>query len=258
MMEIPKFKAEFFNDLFCPLFKSKTEPDSNIDGTKKEEIIAVTTRQLCDYYKEKKCKPISTDNLKQTYLNQLINEGIIDYTKSKINSRENIYYPIVTDSLSLLSNINSIDKISQQESQIYEKIVKKITKEYVFSRIMWLIRCRLEQQSIGLIDYINDREKFQILDNNTCILEEKHEDGQNESKKTRLSIGDFVKKYCDISSKPIDNKPSNILTDFAKRSPLLSILGKIDNKDKKEESREEKWQREQEEMKNWDSGLVVD
>ena len=39
-------------------------------------------------------------------------------------------------------------------------------------------------------------------------------------------------KYCDIPSKLIDNK------------------------DKKEESREEKWQREQEEMKNWNSGLI--
>jgi hypothetical protein len=149
---LPRFKAEFFNDIFCPLFKSKREPDSNKDGTKKEDIIAVRTKQLCEDFKEKKGRPISTDNLKQTYLNQLINEGIIDYTQSKINGRENIYYPIVTDSLSLLSNISSIDKDSQQESPIYEKITTNITEGWIFHEIIHLIRRRLR---LGDIEDIN-------------------------------------------------------------------------------------------------------
>ena len=77
---LPKFKAEFFNDIFLPCFAKKTEPDSknnDEDNNKKEEeIIAVTTRELCDYSRKLEKKPISTDNLKHTYLNQLINEGI--------------------------------------------------------------------------------------------------------------------------------------------------------------------------------------
>lgn len=63
-----------------------------------------------------------TDNLKQTYLNQLINEGIIDYTQSKINGRENIYYPLVTESLSLLSIMSPIDNVSQQIPRFMKKL----------------------------------------------------------------------------------------------------------------------------------------
>jgi hypothetical protein len=97
---LPKFKIEFFNDIFLPLFKTKTEPDvkKNDKGetVKEEEMKGVTTRELCNYFKEKRGKPISTDNLKHTYLNQLINEGLVDYTESKIHRRQNIYYPLDT------------------------------------------------------------------------------------------------------------------------------------------------------------------
>jgi Bifunctional DNA primase/polymerase, N-terminal len=126
---LPKFKAEFFNDIFYPCFTKKTEPDSKTNDKgetiKEEEIRAVTTRDLCNSFKEVKKKPISTDNLKHTYLNPLINEGIIDYTESKINSRQNIYYPLVTELLSIESIMNPIDKNSQYSSTIYEKNYKR-------------------------------------------------------------------------------------------------------------------------------------
>ena len=81
---IPRQKVEFFNDVFYPLFKSKTEPDENKDGSKKEEIIAVTAKELGDFYKENKNKIINTDNLKKTFLNELENNGIIDHEISQI------------------------------------------------------------------------------------------------------------------------------------------------------------------------------
>ncbi|MGZ5471996.1 MAG: hypothetical protein ACXWE0_10025 [Nitrososphaeraceae archaeon] len=113
---LPKFKAEFFNDVFLPCFAKKPEPDSkkNDKGeTVKEEIMAVTTRDFCIFFKEVKNKPISTDNLKHTYLNQLINEGIIDYTGSKIDTRQNIYYPLDTNKISITSITDPIDNLSQ-------------------------------------------------------------------------------------------------------------------------------------------------
>lgn len=91
---IPKFKADFFNEIFYPCYKQKIEPDSSNDGKRKEDIIAITTRQLCDFFKEIRKKPISTDNLKKVYLNELINNAIIDYTDSKIHGRQNIFYPL--------------------------------------------------------------------------------------------------------------------------------------------------------------------
>ena len=101
-------------------------------------------------------KPISTDNLKHTYLNQLINEGIIDYTESKINARQYIYYPLVTDSLSIESIMSPIDKDSQQSSTIYEKIIKNITETWIFCEIMRLIRYRLDLTDFQLTEYVNN------------------------------------------------------------------------------------------------------
>ena len=52
---LPKFKAEFFNDIFLPCYHNKTEVDSNNkeDKSRKEEdIIAVTTRQLQNIIKK--------------------------------------------------------------------------------------------------------------------------------------------------------------------------------------------------------------
>ncbi|MGD1836849.1 MAG: hypothetical protein ACPKPY_02170 [Nitrososphaeraceae archaeon] len=223
---IPKFKIEFYNEIFLLCYQAKTEPDSNIDNSKTEEIIAVTTKQLCEFFKEKKGKPISTDNLKRTYLNQFINEGLIDYTESKIHSRQYIYYPLVTESLSISSIMSPIDKVSQQKSTIYEKIIQNTSKEWIFCAIMRLLRYRLDQTSYPLFDYIEDKEKFWILDNNQAS-----EERNNEGNTNFITIGEFVDKYAVGFSTPIDNKPSPILLSFAKRSPFLSILSKIDNID---------------------------
>ena len=237
---LPKFKIDFFNEIFLPCYAKKTKPDSSADGSKTEEIIGVTTRELCDYYKDIKKIPKTTDNLKHTYLNQLINEGIIDYTESKINTKQYLYYPLVTESLSIESIMSPIDKDTQQSSTIYEKIIKNITEGWIFHEIIGLSRYRLSEGDIEtvniidgfdkqqLVEYIKNAEKISFLDKKSNILLENEDE---EPTRRRLTTDEFIQQYCDTVNIPIDNKPSNILTSFAKRSYFLSILGKIDNED---------------------------
>ena len=237
---IPKFKVDFFNDIFYPCFAKKTVADFNHkaddDKSRKEEdIIAVTTRQLCDYYKEINKKPISTDNLKHIYLNELINEGIIDYTESKINAKQYIYYPLVsTNSLSSISIKDSIDMDSQHTPIIYEKIIINITETWLFCEIMKLIRYRLNLTNFQLTDYLNDKQEFQLWENNHHTEDEGEgkDRGEQYQEARSLTVGGFTEKYLTEKRKfPIDNNRSNILLDFAIKSPFLSILTKIDNKD---------------------------
>jgi hypothetical protein len=196
---LPKFKAEFFNDIFLPCFNKKTEVDSNNkeDKSRKEEdIIAVTTRQLAEYYKEDKKKPIPTDNVKNVYLNQLINEGLVDYLPSKVDSRQNIYYPLVTEKIPIIPIMDPIGNLSQQKSPIYEKITTKISKDWIFSEIRGLVRYRLDKGTdTDFENYVNDPERFQILDNNG-ILEENDEEKTDSIRD--ITIQDFVDKYTDI------------------------------------------------------------
>ncbi|HSF51822.1 MAG TPA: hypothetical protein VLA74_13765 [Nitrososphaeraceae archaeon] len=68
----------------------------------------------------------------------------------------------------------------------------------------------MDQGSIEDInDYINDPNKFQILDSN-CMLEEKEEEREGREERTIrvLSIDEFNVKYTDISSTSIDNQRS--------------------------------------------------
>jgi hypothetical protein len=203
---LPKFKAEFFNNIFYPCFAKKTEPDSkkNDKGetVKEEEVRAVTTRELCDYYKEINNKPISTDNLKHTYLNQLINEGLIDYTNSKIDTRQKIYYPLVTEKISITSITNPSDNYLPNSLPIYEKIRTNVTKEWIYNEIMGLVRYRLDQGTIEEVDhYINDPERFQILDSSSNCMLDKHE---QKGDPLILNIDEFICKYSDTSKSSID------------------------------------------------------
>lgn len=236
---LPKFKAEFFNDIFYPSFQRKTEPESN--DKKQEERIAVTTRELCEYYKEVRKKPITTDNLKHTYLNQLINEGIIDYTESKVHARQNIYYPLVTESLPIESIMSSIDKESQHSYTILEKITKNITEGWIFHEIIRLIHYRLDWKDLEtiedvknsdkfeLVEYLKDAERFGIWDREIGLIDTVSNTEEEQRKRKKLSVDEFITKYVTESITLIDNKRSSILTDFAKSSQFLSTLGKIDS-----------------------------
>ncbi len=166
---------------FILVTKEKDVVDSSKDGTKQEDRAAVTARQLCEEFKKIKGKSITTDNLKKTYLDELMINGLIDYDKSNIDSKQYIYYPIVEpfsssaipvagneESLSLLSNSDQFDNVSQYSSTIYEKIIKIINETWVFCEIMKLVRYRIDLNNIQgpLADYLNNHEEFQFLDNN--------------------------------------------------------------------------------------------
>jgi hypothetical protein len=270
---IPKYKIEFFNNIFYPCYKAKNDvPDSSKDGTKQEDRIAVTARQLCDTFKKVKGKAITTDNLKKTYLDELMSNGLIDYDKSNIDAKQYIYYPIVEplstsviqissteviekdkQSLSLLSNSDQFDNVSQYSSTIYEKITKNISESWLFSEIMRLLRYRIDIDSIQgpLADFLNNHDEFKILDNTTntnTVLnysnrKEKDEGGEGcccsninnnqfNSDINRLTIRQFIKYYIAVyPSYRFDNKRSPNIAHFGKISLIKSNLAKFDNKD---------------------------
>ncbi|MGI9012484.1 MAG: hypothetical protein ACR2F1_15040 [Nitrososphaeraceae archaeon] len=223
---IPKFKIEFFNEIFYPCYSEKTEVDSSKDGKRNEEIIAVTTRQLCDYFKQKRGKPISTDNLKKVYLNELINNAIIDYTDSKIHGRQDIYYPLTepfennskNESLSFSSNSTLFDKVSQQILKIYEKITNNINETWLFYELIKSLSHRIDLAKIEatlFVNHLNNHKQFQLLDDN------------NE----RMTIREFTKSYTEKPLSQFDNKRSPIMTLLDNLTPFWSNLARFDKKD---------------------------
>lgn len=234
---IPRQKVEFFNDVLSPLYKSKTEPNTSADGSKKEDIIAVTTKELCNFYKEKKGKIINTDNLKKTFLNELENNEIIDREVSKIHGQQYIYYPLVEpfdnnntngESSSFSSNLGQFDQISQYSSTIYEKTISNLSEkqliyeiEQVFPHRIDMTNFTTESKEKELEVYLDmHTDELKILDvnaNDTIII-------------TRQFIQDYLSEK--VQSR-FDDKRSPNTPPFDKTSHFSSNLGNFDEKDEK-------------------------
>lgn len=261
---IPEYKIKFFDEIFYPCYQSKEGPD--LDNTKQEERKAVTTKQLCEFFKEKRSKPISTDNLKKVYLNELINNGLIDYTPSKIHGRQDIYFPLIEplsftinedESLSSLSNLASFDKVSQHSSLIYEKITKKVNETWIFYEIIRLVSYRIDLGRVRgpFADFLNNNDKFHFrdipysqdkeqqlssFDNDKINSKQKEEKCicNIDVKNGKMTIGKFIDSYTTSpSNRLVDStrkRGSNTLS-LGKISPFLSNCPKFDEKDKKDE-----------------------
>ena len=163
---IPSYKLDFFIDIFIPLFLSKDRPDEKDD--KVEDRIAVYTNELADYYKEKKRKSLTNDNIKKTYLTELENNGLIDEFDSQIDKRKKGYYPIVDVNqfhqknkycTNLEQNNNNLQFFKLKLSNNYNKI----DKDWVKFEILDILK-----YGIGEI------KEFKLLDDNNqqiCICQ---------------------------------------------------------------------------------------
>jgi hypothetical protein len=254
---IPKFKIEFFNNIFYPCFARKTEVDSNGkegNNRKEEDIIAVTTRELCEFFKSKKGKPISTDNLKKVYVDELINNGIVDYTESKVHGgKQYIYYPIVEplnfnsnngedqdneDIPSNESNLETFDQFLQHKSIIYENITINMTDSWIISKIKGLVSYRMDltnfQDELLLLEYLNNQQQqqqdeFQLLDSSIGY----DDDIVNSSRS--LTIDRFIKDYTKKPISSFDGKQSPNMPSFDKTIQIRSNLSIFDQFDEIEQ-----------------------
>jgi hypothetical protein len=123
---IPPYKLKFFKEFFMPLYKTKESSDEKIvDGVEKEERIpALTTRELCNYYKDKTGKTTTANNLKQSYLNEFLNNGLIEEEDSVIDKRQKIYYPLINLPQDMAGDDTNNNGNGNEESQAIEKINK--------------------------------------------------------------------------------------------------------------------------------------
>ncbi len=158
---MPTHKIQFYRDIFVPLHRTKNMPNEK-DG-RTEKRVAITTSELCEYYKLLTGKTITTNNLKQTYLNELLNSGYIDEEDSDLDKRGKIYFPIVDLPIVEISdykNSDEMDNFLQYSKIIPSKNFHGIPEEW------------LKNEVLKLWKYPIKLSKFQLLDstgNETCI-----------------------------------------------------------------------------------------
>jgi hypothetical protein len=188
---MPVYKLKFYKEIFLPLFRSKRAPDVGDEG-KSERTIAITSREICDYYNSTKdVKPLTVDNLKKTFLDELLNHGYIEQETSAINAKQNIYYPLIDiqDEQSSLYSQKS-DSQQQQLNGKGENATSNSSndgafdKDLQFSRLILPANCKripdnwLNLEILELMTYRADP-KFRLVDKNG----------------NQLCICSFVKQY---------------------------------------------------------------
>jgi hypothetical protein len=161
---MPTHKMQFFKEIFVPLFNLKETVDVSDDGNKSEKRIAVTTRQLADYYKQETGKVLTTDAIRKIYLEELENNGYIDKEDSELNKKSNIYWPIVDFKIPTLEEEQEKIKKCGIETQSrnflqYSKIL--LPKNYMKIKKDWL-----KLEILGLLEYGIERDQLRIFNEN--------------------------------------------------------------------------------------------
>jgi hypothetical protein len=107
---VPPDKLKEYKDVFLASYNSKIGPNVSKDGSKQEDIIAVTTNECCQKHKELTGVGMNAKAYKPKYIDEWVNASLIEEQKSNIDNKQHIYYPI-TD----LSNDDIV--VSQNQTQ---------------------------------------------------------------------------------------------------------------------------------------------
>jgi hypothetical protein len=174
---IPPDKLKEYKEVFLAAYRSKIIPDVNKDGSKQEDIIAVTTNDCCKKHKEVTGIGINAKAYRPRYIDEWINASLIEEQKSNIDNKQYIYFPLAdltdddfeianqtqtqkTESKSkcmsfLISSISGLghrDNILQHSKIIVQKNSEGIPEKW------------LELYILGLVQYPDANDIFEIID----------------------------------------------------------------------------------------------
>jgi hypothetical protein len=184
---LPPYKIRFFNETFYPLYQKKVEEENEQESTIviqgqllsaqnkiTSSTVTLTANEICDYYNLQNPKsPINSDNLRKTYLNELVSVGWIESVDVRNGNTKKAYYPIVvpseTSSLNVKSKTQETNetKIFPQFFTFHKINVPKnfelLSKDWLIYQILCLWKCGIE---LGSAQYSIDNynEALQFLD----------------------------------------------------------------------------------------------
>ena len=175
---VPPDKLKEYKDVFLAAYNSKIGPNVSKDGSKQEDIIAVTTNDCCKKHKEVTGIGINAKAYKPKYIDEWINASLIEEQKSNIDNKQYIFYPITDLSdddivasqnqtqsveskskcmsflISSISGLGHRDNILQHSKIIMPKNFEGIPEKW------------LELYISGLLQYPDANDIFEIVDKN--------------------------------------------------------------------------------------------
>ena len=135
------YLAQWYNDKFLPLFNAeggqvRTRIENIGEKSEKtlvEDYVAVTSKQLCE------TTNVSNEELRHKYVDPLINQGLINKTRSNIRKNENIYWPADSKGENIFSLFSAKDfKLHVKDPRLYPSksfIIDSFIKTGIFGEM---------------------------------------------------------------------------------------------------------------------------
>ncbi|MPZ07233.1 MAG: hypothetical protein GEU26_12605 [Nitrososphaeraceae archaeon] len=153
---IRPYQAEWYHEIFLVIYNSKTQPDSRPKGNIIIEELrkAVTTQELIEATKEMWGKDYNSNQLLQTFIYPLLNQGYIDSIRGEIDRRSNIYYPLVTSKYIKLLYEDEYNNFVNSKKILIENPDIFPSKTYLEFQIQGLLKYYYEKEvSITIVDH---------------------------------------------------------------------------------------------------------
>jgi hypothetical protein len=266
---LPPYKVKFFNEILYPAYKRKLEERLQeqkdlegviIEGDNKlirhdhhvipsNVTLTLTTNEICDYHNIKNPqKPINSDNLRKTYLNELVSAGYIEALDVKEGNTKKVYYPII---FPLEGERKAINEHTTEETNEFEThpeffIHYKINvptysvplhKDWLNFEVLRLWKCRIDisnghPYSNSLTSYdsnlANKEAEKSVISAIQFLDKERKEEGNVNSSDTyynnrkMITMTDFVQKYNRLTDRLSRHFSRPIFEDYCDK-----IFGKI-------------------------------
>lgn len=145
----------WYNQVFLPTYNAKDKIDSrtNSKGVELfEKRIAVTSEQLSQATKEIQSKTMSTKQIRENYLELLINQGYIDKIDSELDRRSDVYYPVILKTSKLGDSGNPPNLSQETKIQVLDPAIfpdKTYVKASIPAVINYTILKGLESKIIS-------------------------------------------------------------------------------------------------------------
>ena len=126
---IRPYLTKWFNDAFVAAFKELGDQPNQFkldnEVIESERHVGLTTDQLAKKTKDVfgGTKP-SSEELRHKYLYPLINQGIIDKVQSLLDGRQNIYFPVETDTGKIFSLFDDPDDFRLKVETLHSILVE--------------------------------------------------------------------------------------------------------------------------------------
>jgi hypothetical protein len=226
------YKVKFFNEIFYPLYKRRLQEKLQEEEHFKQNAIielgindqiqsphvaqsyvTLTTNQICDYYNLRNPRrKINSDNLRKTYLNELVSAGWIEALVVKEGNTKKVYYPIISppeeETRTACTSKETEEFIGYPEFPVHYKInipmnYIPLPQDWLNFEVLRLWKCRIDAGdrhmcSCSSASYESNssfKPAIQILDQITKVDANSHDDHFDYNYRIKITMTDFVRKY---------------------------------------------------------------